>query len=325
MEKVKIDWASHILYASGNALGYWTHDQNLKQEVAKIAEITRDAKNALFIVSPEFYNRNGNDGRIHFLFSMFEGQTLPEKYRIPIQKADFILVPSNWVKEMFSKYFEPDRIFVVNHGVSKDFTYKQRKYPKGKPFRYLWIGAPNPRKGWEEIINVWKYMFQKDDTSELYIKTTNISEVDIKGNVILDGRKLPLNELVRLYHSAHCFVLPHRGEGWGMTLSEAMATGLPCIATDYSGVKDFFDSEVGYPIGYTIGEGEVTFIKDKVKEDTKIAYPNLEELVESMIDVRVNYKKALLKGKKASLRMREKFTWEKSARKLVDIIREYGA
>src|SRR6185295_2786220 len=46
-------------------------------------------------------------------------------------------------------------------------------------------------------------------------------------------------DLARLYHEAHCFVLPTRGEGFGMPILEAMATGLPVIVTGYSGHLDF--------------------------------------------------------------------------------------
>ncbi|HWI03583.1 MAG TPA: glycosyltransferase, partial [Acidimicrobiales bacterium] len=51
-----------------------------------------------------------------------------------------------------------------------------------------------------------------------------------------------------LYRSADCFVLPTRGEGWGMPVLEAMACGLPAIATDWSGPADFLTTDLGYPL-----------------------------------------------------------------------------
>jgi glycosyltransferase involved in cell wall biosynthesis len=38
-----------------------------------------------------------------------------------------------------------------------------------------------------------------------------------------------------LYGGADAFVLPTRGEGWGLPILEAMAAGVPAIATNWSG------------------------------------------------------------------------------------------
>ena len=50
---------------------------------------------------------------------------------------------------------------------------------------------------------------------------------------ILD-EELALRALPRLYAAADAFVLPSRGEGWGRPHVEAMAMGLPVIATNWS-------------------------------------------------------------------------------------------
>ncbi len=43
-------------------------------------------------------------------------------------------------------------------------------------------------------------------------------------------------EIVRAYVAADCLVLPSdTGETWGLVVNEAMATGLPCIASDQCG------------------------------------------------------------------------------------------
>lgn len=306
----------------GNAYGYKIHNDTLKKYVSRIATVTRDidsADVAIYILSPEYF-RGKVEGVPTFVFTMFEGTTLPSIYVDSLSRADYILTPSTWVKSLFEKYFPPEKVFVVNHGVEPDFSFVSRKRPHNKQFRYLWVGAPNPRKGWEELLYIWTRLgFFNDPSLELYLKTTRVGNVQRRKNIVVDGRNLTREDLVKLYHDSHCFILPTRGEGFGLTLAEAMRTGLPSIATNYSGLTDFFDSKVGYPIDYSLGDGEITFLGDKLKENTKIAFPNVEEIVANMVWIRDNYKQALKVAEKGSIRIRTRFTWEKSAETLVGV------
>lgn len=324
---MRLYWGSWYKKHGGNQYGYYTHNVTLKNYVEKIIDFEEDpycATDILYILSPEYFHRDDRlKGRV-WLFTMFEGSTIPDKYYHSMKHADYFLTPSTWVKSLFEQYFDPEKIFVVNHGVESDFKYRNRKFPKGKPFRYLYVGAPNPRKGYEEVIAAWQAAFADKNHMELYIKTTGLAEWRLKydqvGNVILDGRDLSRKDLIGLYKSAHCFVFATRGEGFGLTLAEAMRTGLPCIATACTGVLDFFDEKVGYPIGYEMGEAEVRFIGDTLVEKTQVAFPHVNELMEYMVYVYYDYSKALKKGKIASQRIVSKFTWQRSAQKLVDVL-----
>src|SRR5581483_3058829 len=60
--------------------------------------------------------------------------------------------------------------------------------------------------------------------------------------------RIPTGEMPRLYRAVDAFVLPTRGEGWCRPLMEAMASGLPTIATAWSGLTAFHNERVGYPL-----------------------------------------------------------------------------
>jgi len=329
--KIKLHWGTHCSKElRGNGYGYRSHNSSLFYFVKQIAEITDDAEDSVIIVSPEFY-KNRIAGKVNWLFTMFEGTDLPKIYADEIQKADYLLTPSTWVQELFKKYFDPEKVFVVPHGVTPDYTFKQRLFPVNRPFRFLWVGAPNPRKGWEEITAVWFSRFVDNPEVELYLKTTtndgSAGTLIRKSNVIKDTRDLIKRDLIKLYHSADCFVFPTRGEGFGLTLAEAMRTGLPCIAPLYSGVTDFFDAKVGFPITHRMGKMSMTFLGGRKGERTYItegAMPDVEHLYLAMETVRTQYKFALDQGKKASERISKHFTWDQSARILVDTIKEHG-
>ena len=73
-----------------------------------------------------------------------------------------------------------------------------------------------------------------------------------RAEVHVIGHELALRGLPRLYKAVDAFVLPSRGEGWGRPHVEAMAMGLPVIATNWSGTTAFLDDEVGYPLPYEL-------------------------------------------------------------------------
>jgi len=326
----------------GNGYGYRMHNEHLYEALDKLVDFDGDAEHVVTITSPEFFTPIPD--RDNWLFTMFEGTILPKVYKDGISKANYLLVPSTWVRDLFGRWFDKNRIFVVPHGIDKDFTLVNRGYPKFVPFRYLWVGAANPRKGWVEIIAAWDSVFSKDSTTELYLKTTSVEEskelaekfdfqhieegIWKKDNVILDARNVSEEELVKLYHDAHCFVFPSRGEGWGMTLGEAMATGLPCIATNFSGHTDFFNNLNGYPIGYSLKTANMTMagveVGDRERSHTTVcAYPDVQELIGAMIYARIHYNESLALGREASKTMKN-FTWGASARTLINIIKTHG-
>lgn len=324
INRYKLHWASaQIGDGIGNAFGYTKHERNLRRYVKKIADFSTSAKSALTIISPEQYN-NPPSGYLNFLFTMFEGTTLPDEYIKNMHKADYLIAPSTWVKDRFNQYFPAEKTFVCPHGVTDEYKYFRRALPgeKGRPytpFMYLWAGAPNPRKGYETIVAIWqKTGFLNHPGFLLYVKTTRINKIEQKGNVILDGRTITDNQMINLYHRAHCFVMPTAGEGFGLMLAEAMRTGLPCICTNYSGVTDFFDASVGYPVDYELGDGTVSFPATGTSHKTQIARPNPIQVFEHMINIRQNYYEALEKGRLASERISRDFTWGRSAKILVD-------
>jgi glycosyltransferase involved in cell wall biosynthesis len=257
------------------------------------------------------------------LFTMFEGERIPETFVQGSKKAQHIIVPCRQNKRVYEQYIPEIPIDVCHEGCDVDFyAYKERKFPKNTaktPFRFLWVGAPNPRKGYEEIIVAWKWSgADMNPNVELYIKTTMTGTVEKKKNVIWDSRDFTLEGLRDLYYDAHCFVFPTRSEGWGLTLTEAMATGCPCIATRYSGPEDFFDSYVGYCIDYRLQH----YYLEPYNLHTEMAAPSIEHLIEQMAYVVAHYTEAKVKARKAAERIRHKFTWPKAAQRLVQILNE---
>ncbi|OLN24368.1 Glycosyltransferase [Desulfovibrio sp. DV] len=73
---------------------------------------------------------------------------------------------------------------------------------------------------------------------------------------------LDRGEALGLFAACDAYLSPHRAEGFGRTLAEAMLLGKPVIATGYSGNADFLTPETGFPVAYRlvpVGPGEYPF------------------------------------------------------------------
>ncbi len=367
MNKLKLHWAVEPKNPVANVLGYATHNAMLKKYGEQYFDYTPDADVVFHIISAEWFRPLLNKKNV--LLTMWEFNQVPETYKEAFKYADLIIVPSSYCREIFRKVTDKP-IEVCWEGVEKHrFPFYQRKYPgSGEKFRFLWVGAPNERKGYPLVLEAVKMIEANSEhfkNVEIYMKTTMEQKINwgkwikinskrlwnfLRGNkdawqqillstkanlykhkkvqlerygkyknIIFDRRKLSFDELVALYNSAHCFILPTFGEGWGLTLCEALATGAPCISADYTGCKDFFDRDVGYPIKYRL---EKTYLKN-YGITTEVHIPDTQDFIKKMMYVIYNYSEALKKGKRGSERIHSKFTWANSAKRLYEIIRRY--
>lgn len=337
---MKLQWVSNYDLI-GNALGYSTHQKQLKKAVEQAGvEITDDAEIAISITTPDKFFPVPD--KFNILYTMYECTTIPDEWVEPLRGADLIVVPCTHNKKLFSRYTDVP-IEVCWEGVDTSlYTYIERKFPKGRdPFVYLWVGASNPRKGYEHVIFSWKLFRQKhpDWNVVLYLKTTQRTREERLLNIedtIVDTRLLPLEKeaggklptLPELYHAAHAFLLPSMGEGFGLTLAEAMSTGLPCIYTPWSGPVDFCSFKEGYPVKWKFIPIRTIALNSKgerggIKYESMAASAIPESIVNQMERIYLAYDTALKKGKRAAERIRKDITWEKSANSFIKIINKY--
>lgn len=373
-DKIKIFWRAPASNAVANALGYYQHASMMRKYCEEYFEYSEKADIALTIVPADQFVPV--QGKFNILFTMWECLDVPASYVENLKKADLIIVPSTFCEEIFRPYTNKP-IRICFEGIEPDvYQFKERKIPdfsKGEKFRFLWLGAPNPRKGYYSVLEIIK-VIESMPNIEVYMKTTapkklkfggfakvffkylhrmfwNISphsymanfagewhnlkgcvkrfirpeisdKLEVWGkhkNIYTDTRKLPIDKLVELYHSAHCFLSPHSGEGWGLTLCEAMATGCPSIASYSTGVLDFFNRDVGYPIVCEIKAAELR----NYKLTARMFVPDTRDFIRQVFEVYGNYREAIKRGRKGSYHVRTGFTWQKSAKKLKQIVEEF--
>jgi ubiquinone/menaquinone biosynthesis C-methylase UbiE/glycosyltransferase involved in cell wall biosynthesis len=139
------------------------------------------------------------------------------------------------------------------------------------------LGRKNPRF----LIEAYVEEFAPDEDACCLIKLgySNPSGAETRAmraitarrpDIILIDRQLEEKELSGLYELIDCYVSPHRSEGLGLTILEAMNARKPVIATAYGGVTDFVTPDTALLIDYRlveVGPGRVPYPKHAVWAD----------------------------------------------------------
>jgi glycosyltransferase involved in cell wall biosynthesis len=93
--------------------------------------------------------------------------------------------------------------------------------------------------------------------------------LQVSDRVLFKGY-IPHSELARAFTTAHIFIRPSRSEGMGNSFIEAMAAGLPVIATQEGGIADFlFDEKRNHgkaATGWAVDVDSPQQIADAVKD-----------------------------------------------------------
>ena len=279
------------------------------------------------------------------LYTMWESPDFPPDLRPHLDAADLIMVPSRFCVEIFRPYVRPEvPIVIVPLGIDPlVFRPCRRMWQPGDSFQWLMVGAANARKGWDTLEETWHRHFIHRTDCHLYCKTTGtlkaLSESIRRGaipvadrpgvvhyhNMILDFRNLPAAELALTYQRSHGFVFPTAGEGAGLTLLEAMATGLPSIATRYSGLLDFADDSVAKLVSWeprysTMTDGTNGLVRSVVNS----AWVPPTELADAMGWMMAHYRDALMMGRRAAQRVHASWTWDAAGRRLVRVLQRFA-
>jgi len=72
--------------------------------------------------------------------------------------------------------------------------------------------------------------------------------LDINKELVTMNRGMPKENLWSLYAMSDCFLLSSKAEGLGLPIMEAMASGLPVVATDTGAIHELLENGRGFLI-----------------------------------------------------------------------------
>jgi len=235
----------------------------------------------------------------------FAGTLLSMISKPILQNADAVLALTEDMKKEMQRVC-PREISVIPNGISLERFRVSSGCREEKSTRtVIFVGRLHPVKGVQYLIEAMAIVHQKIPDIKLVIVGDGTERPILEKRV----RELDLNECIQflgqvsqekmpdIMHQADILVLPSLSEGFPTVILEAMAGGLPIIATSVRGIPDIIDEGIN---GYLVNTKRPDEIADKI----------LTLMLND--DMR----------KKISINNREKaemFTWDKVADKVEEI------
>lgn len=319
----------------GNKDGYGVSSGNILKELRKLGvnASTRYDQQRVAILFHNPYSITRIESPYRIIYTMFESDKIPDDWHDYLEAANVVLVPSRWCQEIFAKAGIKTTVVPLGYDHSV-YSYKERynKRDAHEPFVFLHYNAFNIRKGFLEVFKAFTKEFKKDEPVKLVLKTTldnpyqhfpiplsNYPNIEVITGTVED---LKMQEICQ---NADCFLFPSRGEGFGMTPLEAMATGLPTIVPNAHGISEYFDSNFMYEVN--VKEkcvGHYSRYKGKTVEETRaivgdMVVCDVDHLASQMRYVYEHEKEAKQKGKLASEYVK-RWTYENTAKQLKSIV-----
>ncbi len=179
---------------------------------------------------------------------------------IPVvfRKSHFIVISPSTRDDLVSRGIAPERISVVlcglDHGRYRDLGLERFDRPT-----IVHLGRLRKYKSVDVVMRSMRSIRERMPDARLVI----IGEGPHKGELVRLAARLDLGDaiefkgylghgaLVEYMNRSHLMVNPSPKEGWGLTVVEANACGLPVVASDRPGLRDsVWDGETGILVPY---------------------------------------------------------------------------
>ena len=205
-------------------------------------------------------------------YTLFETDRVPSPWKDALLKMDKILVFSEFNRRSWIESGIPENKISALPPAVDSFLYN----PEGprlnittkRGFTFLTSGDFTERKNFEAVIEAYVKEFNSGDDVTLVMKChfggftkryrrdcvnkikmiVNNFNTKNPPRILFYGDKISDFAMASLYRSSDCFVLASRGEGLGMQYLEAMASGIPVIASDWGAQTDYLDETNSFPV-----------------------------------------------------------------------------
>jgi len=275
---------------------------------------------------------------------VFESTLVPPTVMSTMLTADQVWVPSAWGQSvLIENGLDPARCEIVPEGVDTDRYHPYAPRVNSPILTYLITGKYELRKSIIETVYAWHQEFGNDPDVELVIKTDHFFNKEAKyneltqwigelglTNVRVMWGSVPANDMADLYQQAHVFVLPSKGEGWGLPLIEAAAVGLPIITTWHSAHTEFLQHiqssviTVEYDMVPVACQDYQLFYPTTDGNWGEWAQPRIDSIRQALKTSRQSYTYLQKRARENSHIIRNNFSWAQVADRALQILQKHG-
>lgn len=249
-----------------------------------------------------------------------------------------LIVPSEFNKSVLISSGLKIPVRVVPHALPRMW---HQSYPKPatapkSTYVFGFVGNWNSRKNPLTILESYLSAFpEPPEGVALMLKTFNAGDVESYIKAVTNQDRPDIwvydeswseSQMLWGFQMIDCYVSPHRGEGFGLSLAQTAALGKPCIYTDYSAPTEWL-GEGHFKLPYTIVDIDTHLTDSDMKFD-RLKGPGIEWAhVEPEILTREMKRVADLKpvcgfSKEDLAAFRDMVTWESVGASLVDALED---
>jgi glycosyltransferase involved in cell wall biosynthesis len=291
----------------------------------RLRSVVRTPADPQLVVAPPFGLGKYDPDENTAVLTMWESDRLEPKWVHMLNRAGLVIVPSRWAVGCFRASGVTAPLEAVPLGYDPLVFHQNESPPIAMGGLCTFgtagaISAGGLRKNIPRVIALFREAFPSESDVRLRVKITpNCPPLDLPDDPRIEVLRaaLPHADLAAWNRSLTCYVNASFAEGFGLHLLEAMACGRPLISTQYSGLTEFFDAQVGYVIPHHLTDANNDVYSGRWAD------PDDAGIIDAMRRVYHDRDEARRLGLAAAARAR-RFTWRDTGRKLVTVLRRHG-
>jgi glycosyltransferase involved in cell wall biosynthesis len=283
--------------------------------------VSQDGQGRVGFSYDYWHRRDPLPAELLVVATMREGTLVPKARVNAInQTASLLYVPCQQNLDSFRACGVRVPINVLPYGVDPTrFPCLERARHGTEPFTFGTFGALSRRKGTDVLLRAFQAEFAPIEPVRLLLKSIDALPCALPNDprVHVVTGFAPHEDLLAWLRTLDAFVLPSRAEGFGLCALEAMATGLPTIATAWSGPADYLDPADSLPMQFRLVDAAATEANG-VRYFGEWAEPDVDHLRSLLRWLYEHRNEAAGMGQMAAARVHRDWTWDRVAAQLRD-------